>query len=160
MCLLRAYQKMTHYFFYKLDKLFLFFLWEDCHGRSLHIEIFWGRGKKLKKCQKYCIFYTQNQPQFVDFKFWCFSLPSVLHWWWKKWKVFKIMCSKRKPENFFIILDLHTSGTKIVDIPMSKITYERQGKIIEETILQTLKFVPAFLSNHYPHTRWDITSWR
>ena len=37
----------------------------------------------------------------------------------------------------------------MVDIPMSKISYERQGKIFEETILQTLKFVPAFLSSHY-----------
>ena len=32
---------------------------------------------------------------------------------------------------------------------MSKISYERRGKIFEETILQTLKFVPAFLSSHY-----------
>ena len=59
------------------------------------------------------------------------------------------MCFKRKLENFLIIVDMHTWGTKIVDIPMSKFSYERQGKIFEETILQTLKFVPAFLSSHY-----------
>ena len=44
---------------------------------------------------------------------------------------------------------MHTLGTKMVDIPMSKISYERQGKIFGETILQTLKFVLAFLSSHY-----------
>ena len=74
------------------------------------------------------------------------------HWYCigdEKMKSFKIMCFKRKPEKFLMIVDMNTSGTKIVDIPMSKISYERQGKIIEETILQTRKFVPAFLSSHY-----------
>ena len=37
----------------------------------------------------------------------------------------------------------------MVDIPMSKVSFERQGKIFEDTILQTLKFVLAFLSSHY-----------
>ena len=60
------------------------------------------------------------------------------------------MCFKPKPENILIIVDMHTSGTKIVDIPMSKISYEHQGKIFEEMILQTLKLFPAFLASHYP----------
>ena len=67
----------------------------------------------------------------------------------KKRKIFKFMCFRPKPENNLIIVDMHTSGTKIAGITMSKLSYERQGKIFEEMILQTLKLVPAFLTSHY-----------
>ena len=37
---------------------------------------------------------------------------------------------------------------KIVDISMSEISNERQGKIFESRILETLKLLPAFLAGY------------
>ena len=101
MCAICVYtKKMTHYFLKNLTSCF----YSSSERTAIAVVCTLGHpevvGKSSKMSQKYCIFYTQNHPIFCWFQIVVFILTVGTDWMMKKWKVFKISCSKWKPEIF------------------------------------------------------------
>ena len=142
-------KKMTHYFLQTWHVVSISFSERTAIAVVCtlgHPEVV---GESSKMSQKYCIFYTQNQPNFCWFQIVVFILTIGTDWMMKKMKSFQILVFQAKSWKFLDNSWFAHIRHKMVDIPMSKISHERQGKLFEGTILQTLKFVPAFLPSHY-----------
>ena len=124
----------------------LFFLQQQWLHPDQHMKGFWSVRKNPQFPPKNAQLFTRKTSViFVDFELWCFPLSTGITWIIMHWKLCKFLSLERKSYCFSDYFWYTPIRHKIVDVSMLEISNERQGKIFDDPILQTLKLFPAFL---------------